>query len=374
MSTKIRLGAFVFIALVAFALMVFWIGDRQSIFSRTYRISAPFDKVAGLEEGAPVRAGGVRIGTVERIRLPARPDDKIAVVMQLQNSTREVIKKDSVASIETEGLLGSKYVSVSFGSVEAEQVRDGDAIDSHPPLDYADVAKKAGEMMDSAKEALDSSKVTIANLNDATGDLRSITGKINDGRGTLGALINDRSVFQSLNATLYQAKTGATSFQENMEALKHNFLLRGFFNKRGYFDSSELTTHAIARLPGRAPVKQFTFDGKDIFSNLDSAKLKNQKALNQVGAFLESNPFGLVVVEANTGKKGAKEDNLKVSEARAMVVRQYLAKNFKVDDSRIKTMGTGESQAANDGRVMIVVYPGSGENRSVVTKSLVSKK
>ena len=135
-----------------------------------------------------------------------------------------------------------------------------------------------------------------------------------------------------------------------------------------------MTTHAIARLPGRAPVKQFTFDGKDIFSNLDSAKLKNQKALNQVGAFLESNPFGLVVVEANTGKKGAKEDNLKVSEARAMVVRQYLAKNFKVDDSRIKTMGTGESQAANDGRVMIVVYPGSGENRSVVTKSLVSKK
>ena len=61
MSTKIRLGAFVFIALAAFALMVFWIGDRQSIFSRTYRISAPFDNVAGLEEGAPVRAGGVRI-------------------------------------------------------------------------------------------------------------------------------------------------------------------------------------------------------------------------------------------------------------------------------------------------------------------------
>ena len=374
MSTKIRLGAFVFVALVFFALMVFWIGDRQSIFSRTYRISTPFDNVAGLEEGAPVRAGGVRIGTVERIRLPARPDDKIAVVMQLQNSTREVIKKDSVASIETEGLLGSKYVSVSFGSVEAEQVRDGDTIDSHPPLDYADVAKKAGDMMDSAKEALDSSKVTIANLNDATGDLRSITGKINNGRGTLGALINDRSVFQSLNSTLFEAKTGATSFQENMEALKHNFLLRGFFNKRGYFDSSELTTHAIAKLPGRAPVKQFSFDGKDIFSKPDSAKLKNQKALNQVGAFLESNPSGLVVVEANTSAKGAKEDNLKVSEARAMVVRQYLVKNFKVDDSRIRTMGTGESPAASDGRVMIVVYPGSGENRTVAAKNLVSKK
>src|SRR5436853_5542580 len=117
MSSTVRLGAFILVALIMFGVIVFLIGDKQFIFKRTYRISAPFDNVAGLEEGAPVRAGGVRIGTVERIRLPARPDDKIAVVMQLQNSTREVIKKDSVASIETEGLLGSKYVSVSFGSV-----------------------------------------------------------------------------------------------------------------------------------------------------------------------------------------------------------------------------------------------------------------
>src|SRR5258706_12985438 len=109
-----RLGAFILVALISFGMMIFWIGDKQLLFIRTYRISTPFDNVVGLEEGAPVRAGGVRIGTVERIQLPGRPEDKLIVEMELANSTRGVLKKDSVASIETEGLLGSKYLAVSF--------------------------------------------------------------------------------------------------------------------------------------------------------------------------------------------------------------------------------------------------------------------
>src|SRR5258706_12746840 len=106
MSSTARLGAFILIALVAFGLMVFWIGDRKFLFASTYHISTPFDNVAGLDEGAPVRAGGVHIGTVERIRLPAQPGDKVTVELELENSTRRVVKKDSIASIETEGLLG----------------------------------------------------------------------------------------------------------------------------------------------------------------------------------------------------------------------------------------------------------------------------
>jgi phospholipid/cholesterol/gamma-HCH transport system substrate-binding protein len=159
MSSTARLGAFIFVALVVFGIMVFLVGDNQLLFSRTYTISAPFDNVAGLDEGAPVRAGGVRIGTVKRILLPPQPEGKLTVELQLDRSTRDVIKKDSVATIETEGLLGAKYLAVTFGSLEAEHVRDGDFIDSRPPVDYGDVAKKAGEMLQTAKEAIDSRKL-----------------------------------------------------------------------------------------------------------------------------------------------------------------------------------------------------------------------
>ena len=371
MSSTARLGAFVIVALIMFGGMVFLLGDKELLFSSTYKISAPFDNVAGLDEGAPVRAGGVRIGTVKRILLPHQPEGKLTVELQLDSSTREVIKKDSVATIETEGLLGAKYLAVTFGSVEAERVRDGDIIDSRPPVDYGDVAKKAGEMLQTAREAIDFSKIAIGNVNDASADLKSITGKIDTGQGTMGALVNDRAMYSNLNATVEQAKAGATSLQENMEALKHNFFLRGFFKKRGYYDSSELTKNAVAKLPARTPSKTFSFDGKDLFAKTDTAKLNKEKALNEVGAFLENNPNGMVVVTAQTGAKGTREENTKLSQARAMVVRQYLAKKFRIDDARLKTLGSGEDQkgAADSGRLSILVYPGGRENRSIQARS-----
>jgi len=371
MSSTVRLGAFILVSLILFGVMVFWVGDRQFLFSRTYHVKAPFENVAGLDEGAPVRAGGVRVGTVERIHLPHQPGDKVSVILKLENSTREVIKKDSIASIETEGLLGSKYVAISFGSMETGQVKDGDTLESRPPIDYTDVAKKASQLLDSAQEAIDSSKIAIGNINDASDDMKSITGKMDSGQGTLGAMLNDQSMYRNLNATTEQARAGAASFQEDMEALKHNFFLRGFFKKRGYYDSTELTKHAIARLPNRSPLRTFTFDGKELFGKPDSPKLAKEKLLNEVGTFLESNPYGLAVIAAQTGLTGEQEKNLQLSQARAMVVRQYLAQKFRVDDTRIKTMGTGEGgQASLDrsGRVTIVIYPEGQDRRPVAAK------
>ena len=370
MSRNARLGIFILGSLLIFATAIFIIGNRQFVFSRTYHLNAPFDNVAGLDDGAVVRAGGVRIGTVDEIHMPRRIGDKVVVVMKLEHSTREVIKKDSVASIETEGLLGNKYLSVSFGSEGGEPVRDGDTIQSRPPLDYADLAKKANEIMDTTK-------VALGNVDAATADMRSITAKINQGEGTVGALVNDKQVYQNLNATtaearrtVAEAKVGVTSFQENMEALKHNFFFRGFFNKRGYEDAAELTKHEIAALPGRPALKKFIFNAKDLFDKSDTAKLKKEKSLDQVGRFLESAPFGLAVVTASTGLEGEKEKNLTLSQARAMVVRQYLAKKFRVDDARIKTKGLGETtepDPSKANRVEIIVYPGGPENQIVKT-------
>src|SRR5207253_1782209 len=139
MSRPARLGIFIFGALIIFAAGVFLIGDRQFVFSRTYHLQTQFDKVAGLDDGAEVRAGGVRIGTVQHIQLPQQSGEKVLIKMKLADSTREVIKQDSVAAIETEGLLGDKYVEITFGTKESAPVRDGDTIRSQPPLDYADL-------------------------------------------------------------------------------------------------------------------------------------------------------------------------------------------------------------------------------------------
>jgi phospholipid/cholesterol/gamma-HCH transport system substrate-binding protein len=244
MARPVRLGAFIVGALVLFGVGVFLIGDRQHLFSRTYRLKAPFETVAGLDDGAVVRSGGVRIGTVKKIYMPRRSGEKVTVVMRLDEATRGVIKKDSVASVETEGLLGAKYVSISFGSKESEPVRDGDTIGSRPPLDYADLAKQASEVLGTTKGAL-------ANVDAAVAGMRSIVAKIDRGDGAAGALVNDKKVAQDLRGTLAEAKAGVAAFHEDMEALKQNWLLRGFFKRRADHDAAERSDRGRAGASAR---------------------------------------------------------------------------------------------------------------------------
>jgi len=299
MSRAFRVGVFIVLTLLILATGIFLIGDKEFLFSSTYRLKADFQNVAGLNDGADVRVGGIHEGTVKRIDLPSRPDGKVTVVMKLRNSTRNIIRKDSVASIKTEGLLGNKYIEISFGSDKAEGVWDGDAIRSESTQDISEQA----------------------------------------------------------SAVTAEAKAGAAAFRDDMEALKQNFLLRGFFKKRGYNDAGELTKHAISKLPAEPRIKEFDYDARKIFDKPDSANLKNKKALSEAGKFLEGNKFGLAVV-ASTETVGDTEKDRVLTQARAKVVRDYLAQNFRLDDTRIKTIGLGKSKEAGDSsKVQILIYP-----------------
>ena len=297
MSRAFRLGVFIVATLLILAAGILLIGNKHFLFSRTFRLRADFQNVGGLGGGADVRVGGIHEGTVRTMKLPSRPDEKVIVVMDLDPSTRNIIKKDSVASIKTEGLLGDKYVEISFGSKEAEKVKDGDTVEGQPPVDLSDMIKKTDQIVDTTKDAMQNVDQVAANLN-------SVTSKISEGKGTLGALINDEKVYREADAAAVHAQAGTAAFQENMEALKHNLLLRGYFKKRGYEDSSELTKHEIPQLPAEPSMKEFDYDAKQIFDKPESAKLKNPKAIQEAGKFLEQNKFGWAVVAAYAGMKG----------------------------------------------------------------------
>jgi phospholipid/cholesterol/gamma-HCH transport system substrate-binding protein len=340
MSRVARLGAFIVVTLAVLAAGVFVIGSKEYLFRSTYQLKAQFDNVAGLTDGADVQVGGVHSGTVTAILLPRKPGEKVTVVMELAMSTHEIIKQDSVASIETEGVLGNQFVAISFGSAGQADVKDGEIIESEPPLLLADLLKKASGILDSSQQA--------------TAHLSSVSAKIDSGQGTVGALVNDKQLYNNLeqttttlHATMLQAQAGVTDFQENMEALKHNFFLSGFFKKRGYEDSANLAANRIGGLPPGTPLKAFNFTAHQLFDGRDSAKLKNQKPLNAVGDFLAQNQFGVAVVVASTGIEGDTQKDLVLTEARAMVVREYLAENFGFDNDLLKTMGMGKQTGAD---------------------------
>jgi phospholipid/cholesterol/gamma-HCH transport system substrate-binding protein len=365
MSRLARLGVFIVATLAVLAAGVFVIGGKEYLFGSTYQLKTQFDNAAGLADGADVQVGGVHSGTVTAILLPDKPGGKVTVVIELARSTHAIIKQDSVASILTEGLLGNQYLAISFGSSGQANVKNGDTIQSVPPLEMADLLQKMKGIMDSSQQAIDNATLATAHIN-------SITAKIDSGQGTVGALVNNQQLYSNveqstttLKATMLQAQAGVTDFQENMEALKHNFFLSGYFKKRGYEDSADLTANRIAQLPPGVPQKTFTYAGRQMFDGRDSAKMKDQKILKAAGDFLAQSPFGVAVVVASTGMDGDTQKDLVLTEARAMVIREYLVENFGFDDSQLKTLGIGKQTSAKPdsdwGSIQILIFPAGTE-------------
>jgi phospholipid/cholesterol/gamma-HCH transport system substrate-binding protein len=342
MTKQFRLGAFLILTLGCFALGVFLVGDRSAMFHSNYRLNAQFVNVVGLEEGAPVRVGGIRKGMVTHLILPRKPDGNVTVAMDLEQATREVVKKDSIASIQSDGLLGDKYVEITFGSAEAGNLANGDTIASETPIEISSLIAKTDKILDSAG-------VAVENVKNLSGNFNSISAKINQGRGTVGALVNDKTLYT-------QATAASAALSEDAEALKHNFLLRGFFKNRGFQDSGDLTKYLVARVPAVTPSRSFAYDSKKLFDDADKSKLKNGKALAEAGQFLEQQPFGLAVIAASTGMKGDSQKDKLLTEAQALVIRDYLVKNFKFDDTHLKTIGLGKRNTEDVNRVEILIY------------------
>jgi phospholipid/cholesterol/gamma-HCH transport system substrate-binding protein len=355
MNSTFRLGAFILAALAILVATIFLVGKQESRFGSNYRVQSNFETVAGLNEGAQVRVGGIHKGTVRSILLPKTPDGLITVSMDLSKDTQAIVRKDSLASIQAEGLLGDKYVEISFGSLESETLRGGETIDSKPPLDIADLFDKANGILDTGQDAL-------TNVLGAAENINLITAKINGGQGTMGKLVNDKKLYQ-------EATAGLTSLREDADALKHNFLLRGFFKDRGYANPEEIRKHQVAAAPKAKPSRVFTIDSKNLFDKKESAKLKNSKALNEAGEYLQGHKFDSVLIVAASDMKGDSDKEQVLTEARSFVVRKFLVEHFRLDDTRIKTLGQGKTASAPaEGSVEVLVFEGAAPAPAVKKK------
>ena len=325
MSRAARLGAFIVATLAILVAGVFIIGGKQYLFSSTYQLKAQFDNVVGLDAGGDVRVGGVHSGTVRSIVLPHKPGEKVTVIMDLG----KVDARDHQARLRglnrNRGVVGQP-VSGDLVWIRWDSRRAG--------WRYPSPASRHSKCRTCSKRRaafwIAASKPSRTPLGRRR-ILDSISAKIDGGQGTAGALVNDKQLYSNLEQTtsamrdtMVQAQAGVTDFQENMEALKHNFFLRGYFKSRGYEDSAELAKNEIERLPQGTPIKEFTYSAKQLFDKQDSAKLKNQKSLNAGGEFLANNQFGFAVVVASAGMEGDTQKDLVLTEARAMVVREYL--------------------------------------------------
>lgn len=211
-----KLGMFVLIGLVTFTSTIYFVGKQKNLFGSTFHLKSHFKNVSGLEVGNNVLFSGINVGTVSEIQLIT--DTSVVVRLLIEKEVQKFIKKDALASIGSDGLMGDKVLVISPGTASKISVSDNDNIASI----------KAVEM----DEIMRSLKTSIDNASIITNELAQFTYKMNHGNGALSKLITDEKFANSLTKTLTNLQTGSKGLSENMEAAKHNFLLKGYFNKK----------------------------------------------------------------------------------------------------------------------------------------------
>lgn len=213
---KFRLGLFIIIGIALFVLGIFVIGKQRNLFNPVFSLKANFHNVSGLQVGNTVRFSGINIGTVDNIEIVN--DTTVNVTMLIKQEVRKFIKSTSRASIGSEGIIGDRVLTISPGLDSKKPVTTGQFIASDEPIETDAIMR--------------SLKVTAENAAVASNDIVGIVDKINNGEGTLGRLIKDEKMANNIDATVTNLKTSSKKLDENMEAAKHNFLLRGYFKKK----------------------------------------------------------------------------------------------------------------------------------------------
>lgn len=215
-NNRIRLGVFLTIGAALFIAGIYFVGSRQHLFSDTFRISGIFKDVSGLQIGNNVRFSGINIGTVSDIDIIT--DTTVRVDIIIDRTSQEFIKKDAKAIIGSEGLMGNKVLVIMPGSTTQEPIQDNDVIQTAVPVSVDDI--------------LVNLKVTTDNAAIITDDLAAVMDGIRSGRGTIGKLFMDSSFAMNVDQTIVNLRKSSKGLDENMEAAKHNVLLKGYFNKK----------------------------------------------------------------------------------------------------------------------------------------------
>lgn len=301
-----KLGIFIFIGSTLLVIGIFMLGNKEALFQPTFTVKAYFRNIEGLRSGAPVRLSGIDAGAVEDIKVVGDTISKIEVKMRLLEEIGHFIRVDTQAEIQTEGLVGNKFVSLKVSDSNAELVEDGGVILAKEPVSFADIIEEtqgimgytkemtrdlseiikkinegqgtigkvfndddlyyaATDLTRSAERSLNSLteeatlvteqfkslgygiETIVANVNHLLTGVDTLLSKVSEGDGVLGSLLVEGTpadssfdvLVQNLKAISENSKEATISLNENMEALKHNWLFKSYFEQRGYWDAAE---------------------------------------------------------------------------------------------------------------------------------------
>jgi phospholipid/cholesterol/gamma-HCH transport system substrate-binding protein len=213
---KLRLGLFIAGGILLFVVTIFLIGKQKNLFNPVFKLTSTFKNISGLQVGNNVRFSGINVGTVDNITIIN--DSTVRVYMLIRKNVQQFIRSDCQAGIGSAGIIGDRILVISQGSYDAPVASDGQLIASKEPTE-------TDAIMTSLKATADNAEIISFQL-------AEIMTKINNGNGTLGRLIQDSTIAENINQTIVNLKKSSNGLNENMNAAKDNFLLKGYFKRK----------------------------------------------------------------------------------------------------------------------------------------------
>ena len=454
---KVVVGIFVGGCLLVFGLGLFLIGNSNQLFTRSFNVGADFSKITGMQNGGKVRVAGMDAGTVTSIDVPSSPEGRFRIHFRIVEKLHPIVRQDSVASIQTDGLLGNKFLQIDAGSSNVPVAANGSLIRSQEPFEWGDLmdeinkaVKQANGVLAGVKDQLNSTlseiqsvahsvdhlikdstpqvKSILASAGKISGDLHEIIDGVQKGQGTVGALFKDEamqaSVKRSVNKTeqvidhiretsasaqkivdrveqsdivpevqrtmhnlqhitlqvkdavdKFQSSSGGAGVAENLqrtladaheamsdladdtEALKHNFLFKGFFKQRGFYNLGDITAPVYKNTAFGKGFKKhriwlesanlFSKDAKDLESLSVEGKLRLDEAMTEILRFPRTGPL---MIEGFAGAGTASQQYLQ-GRHRAAIVEAYLIARFHLRPAYVGiiSMGAEPSETGTPG-------------------------
>ncbi len=245
-----KLGMFVILGLTLFVVTIYFIGKSKNLFGSTFLLKSQFKNVSGLKIGNNVRFSGINIGTVKEIQFVS--DSSVVVSIIVKTEVQKFIKKDALASIGSDGLMGDKVLTISPGISSNEIVKDNATIASTKSVEIEDLMKGLQKSVNNAgiitnelaiftnkmnnnngalsrlmtdEKFANSLTKTLSNLENSSNNFSTFTNKMNNKNGVLSKLVTDEKLGKTVDSAVI-------NLNETVKAAQNNFLLKGYFNKK----------------------------------------------------------------------------------------------------------------------------------------------
>lgn len=240
---QVQVGAFLAIGILLAVMSIFMLGSRSNLFQDQYTLICYFEDISGLRTGAPVQLAGLNVGVVEDISfVESLAKTEVKLILKINSAYQRRIRADSVATVATQGLLGDRMVFITVGTEKTEQLQDESILQVKNPTGFTQLVEKGDELIIDARRFMQNTdklvgKFNLAmdevnkgkglvhaviydkeggraiseisamaeNLNVVSRDFARIVSKINTGKGTIGALVNDPSLFNDVKTLLGKA-------------------------------------------------------------------------------------------------------------------------------------------------------------------------